>query len=477
MIPATVASKCCSSVVRGMGAASRLGGATRGMKIVSATPVNNGKQVDIEFENKSAYRFHTAWIRDASPSQVGQDFYRKSAKTLFEVDKYTAETCQPSENGEKLVVHFKNGVAENADSDEYVSRWLHAFAPHVGQPLNAQSEVKEGLRGTGSVMDALHKNRKAWGKDLNMPIFDAKELMESEEKQAEFLECMTDPGVALIKGMDGPESLETSIVGLPLERLCSSIIGRMNQHPVRATRYGVMHAEARAAAAGADYDHANPLSMHTDHSVYNGTPGYLQLMYQARGTVTSKVCDGIAIAEYIKENHPEDYELLTTVHITHSSRNNIYAQDGAYRQDTASPGATFELVHTHPVITIGEDGLLEKIVQSETKRGVSALPYDKYERFMEAYKLWTNLVEDPRFICNFEWPEHSVVAMNNYRTLHGRAKVPAGMERTMIFGYVQKTIVENRYRLLRQRLVEKQSTMLNAKWLTRLPNQILSKLV
>eukprot|EP00442_Polarella_glacialis_P042685 CAMPEP_0115091846 /NCGR_PEP_ID=MMETSP0227-20121206/26370_1 /TAXON_ID=89957 /ORGANISM="Polarella glacialis, Strain CCMP 1383" /LENGTH=35 /DNA_ID= /DNA_START= /DNA_END= /DNA_ORIENTATION= len=35
MIPAIVASKCCSSVVRGMGAASRLGGATRGMKIVS----------------------------------------------------------------------------------------------------------------------------------------------------------------------------------------------------------------------------------------------------------------------------------------------------------------------------------------------------------------------------------------------------------------------------------------------------------
>lgn len=218
--------------------------------------------------------------------------------------------------------------------------------------------------------------------------------------------------------------------------------------------------------------------MHTDHSVYNGTPGYLQFLYQAQGSVTSKVCDGLAIAEYFKINHPEEYKLLTEVQITHSSRNNIYARSGAYRADVeGDEGATFELVHTHPVIQLDDKGQLEKVVQSETKRGVCALPYDTYQKFMDAYKLWTQTVEDERFIKNFDWPESACLVTNNWRVLHGRATVPPGMERTMCFGYCAKTIVENRYRFLKQNEKEKKDPLMNDRWLTRLPNQVLMSLV
>merc|ERR550514_2694115 len=104
----------------------------------------------------------------------------------------------------------------------------------------------------------------------------------------------------------------------------------MNQHPRLATRYGVMKKspEKPQAVSGADYDHSNPLSMHTDHTVYDGTPGYLQYLYQAQGSVSSKVCDGLAAAEYMREHHPEAFRLLTTVQVTHSSRNVLYAKDG-----------------------------------------------------------------------------------------------------------------------------------------------------
>merc|ERR1719325_74265 len=180
---------------------------------------------------------------------------------------------------------------------------------------------------------------------------------------------------------------------MPMEDLVTKIIGRLNQHPARATRYGVMHTRSGAEKNGADYDHANPLSMHTDHSVYNGTPGYLQFMYQAQGHVTSKVCDGLALHNYIRDNHPEEYKLLTTVHLTHSSRNAIYAKDGDYRQGEAAKkdAAAFELVHTHPVLTVDAEGHLEKVVQSETKRGVCALPFETYDKFMAAYRLWTEI--------------------------------------------------------------------------------------
>ena len=55
-----------------------------------------------------------------------------------------------------------------------------------------------------------------------------------------------------------------------------------------------------------------------------GTPGYLQFMYQARGSVTSKVCDGLAVAEHLRQHHPKDFEMLAKVNVTHSTRNSTW---------------------------------------------------------------------------------------------------------------------------------------------------------
>eukprot|EP00930_Biecheleria_cincta_P078810 TRINITY_DN663_c0_g1_i6.p1 TRINITY_DN663_c0_g1~~TRINITY_DN663_c0_g1_i6.p1 ORF type:complete len:491 (+),score=92.95 TRINITY_DN663_c0_g1_i6:209-1681(+) len=485
----TVSSK--YSVVRDIGASQRLAqgvssfrmmGATRTMKIASAHAVNDGRQVDIEFVDKTAYRFHTAWIKDAHPNLTGSDYYRKSAKTFFE-DQYMAERVEPFEDGSKLQVWFKNCSIDNDVTEEYFSDWLKAFAPFVGSPLNEASKnsakmAATGLPGTGSLLDDIYKNRKPWGSELQMPTFDGQEMLKDEDMQIDFLERMMDPGCAVIKNIGKPDGFGHTEAGIPMEEFLGKIIGRLNQHPARATRFGVVHTQSRGELAGADYDHKNPLSMHTDHSVYNGTPGYLQFMYQAQGSVHSRVCDGLAVAEYMKQHHPEDYHLLTTVHLTHSSRNCIYAKNGAYRRDAAGvEGASFELVHTHPVLTLDKDGHLEKVVQSETKRGISALPFDIYDRYMEAYRRWTNLLEEERFKCEFDWPEHSVIVMNNWRVLHGRATVPPNTQRVMVFGYIMKSIYENRHRLLKQRQAERRNPDINDRWLTRLPNQVLTHLV
>jgi len=228
-----------------------------------------------------------------------------------------------------------------------------------------------------------------------------------------------------------------------------------------------------------DYDMQKPLSMHTDHTVYHGTPGFLQFMYQAQGSCQSKVRDGVALAEYVRNHHPEEFKLLTTVPITHSSRNNLYTPDGAPRDvgDPKVEGSPSELVHTHPVIQLNAQGRVEKVAQCETKRGVCALSFDKYESFMTAYKLWISLCEDQRFMKHFDWPEHTMVVMNNWQILHGRASVAPGMPRTMVGGYITKVNFENRYRLLKQIQTERFNPLLNETWLTRLPNQILAKMI
>ncbi|CAE7542216.1 unnamed protein product, partial [Symbiodinium necroappetens] len=113
------------------------------------------------------------------------------AQTLFESDQYTVDTASPTSDGSKLQVHFKNGVVENAVTEEYVSTWLHAFAPYVGQPLNERAKPPvshAGLPGTGSLLEDLYRNRKPWDSTLDMPRFDGQQMLKDESMQIEFLE-------------------------------------------------------------------------------------------------------------------------------------------------------------------------------------------------------------------------------------------------------------------------------------------------
>jgi alpha-ketoglutarate-dependent taurine dioxygenase len=446
-------------------------------QIIESVPVNEGRQLEITFADQSRYRLHTAWMKDASPANTGNDYYRKSAADVWALSGFKLSGSAPCKGGDAISLQYTTADGSIVD-DEVNSKFLHAFAPYVGKTLHTDAAPKVA-RGTGNLWTELAAKRKGWKNDADVPQFDAKSLEDDIDLQAAFIEAMLTTGVAQINGLGQPENLDREDAGKPLEDLVFRMIGRFNQHPIRRTRYGVIRKTAEGAKQGADYDMQNPLSMHTDHSVYHGTPGFLQFLYQAEGNCRSKVVDGVALAEYFKENYPEQYKLLTTVHITHSSRNNLYTTEGAPRNihDSSQQGFPFELVHTHPVIELDADGRVEKVVQSETKRGVSALTYDEYEPFMEAYEHWVQMCEDDRFIRHFDWPEGTVLVTNNWQVLHGRASVPPEMQRTMCFAYCSKVNVENRYRYLKQSQAEQANSDIDSLWMTRVPNQVLASMV
>lgn len=444
--------------------------------IMGCTPINDGNQLKVRFADNNTYTLHSKWMKDSSPTNVGADFYRKSAQDVFMLDNFKISSAELQEDGTKLAVTFDTLEGSPGTVLTYDADWLHSFAPFVGKHEGGLPAPT--IEDTSSCFEPLIEARKGWtNESIEVPTFDARELMSSYELQREFLEKMVCPGVATITNLGAPPGLTDELCGVPLEELSRKIIGKMNQHPVRATRYFVMRKTQESAQQGGDYNMSNPLSMHTDHTVYHGTPGFLQMMYQAEGAVFSKVCDGFALAEYVRENHPAEFELLTTVKITHSSRNVLYTKEGGPRRfmdGTAAEGDPFELVHSHPVIQLDSKGRLEKVVQSETKRGICAVPFDKYDDFMAAYELWCRLCEDPKFVHHFPWPEHSAIITNNHRTLHGRATIPPGVKRTMCGGYFAKTIVENRYRLMKQKSIEAKK---GTQWVTRVPNQVLTRMV
>ena len=167
--------------------------------------------------------------------------------------------------------------------------------------------------------------------------------------------------------------------------------------------------------------------------------------------------------------------MLSSVPLTHSLRTIHYDPDGDYCHLGSRHDGVFEDCHTHPIIELDKHGAVQRVAHSEIKRGVCALPYDLFQPVMNAYTKWMRLVEDPRFVIPLEWPEHSIILVNNHRVLHGRASRPAdGTERVMVWAYALKHITELRYRLLKQREIER--TGVSDDWTTRLPNQIVGEL-
>merc|ERR1712190_606544 len=131
---------------------------------------------------------------------------------------------------------------------------------------------------------------------------------------------------------------------------------------------------------------------------------------------------------------------MGSVCVTHAVRTNHHTFDGDYAN---SPGryhdGTFEQAHTHPIIVLDDSGSVIQVIHNELKRGVSAIPYDIYEKFNSAYSIWKDLCEDPRYTCEVWWPEHSCVVLNNHFVLHGRATPSAGSDAERIMVWVARS--------------------------------------
>merc|ERR1719326_1280296 len=322
------------------------------------------------------------------------------------------------------------------------------------------------------MLDALP--RRAWRAGHEVATFDAEELFGCDGAAIAFLETMATEGAAVVHGLGGPAGLEQDAVGEPVRRLAARLVGKLYSHPRRRTDWGVMREQMATAAAKdhlSDYNLANPLSMHTDHAFIDGVPGFLQLMYQAQGSVVTRICDGLAAAEELRASDPAAFALLSTVPLTHSLRTVHYDADGNYCHLGSEHDGVFEDCHTHPVIELDARGAVRRVAHSEVKRGVCALPFDAFHPVMDAYTTWLRLIEDERFVVPLEWPEHSCIVLNNHRVLHGRATKPLdGTERVMVWAYALKHVTELRYRLLKQRQLERSGV--SDAWTTRLPNQI-----
>jgi len=154
------------------------------------------------------------------------------------------------------------------------------------------------------------------------------------------------------------------------------------------------------------------LASHTDNPYRKPVPG-IQFLHCLQNDVPgglSTLVDGIAIAEELARENPEQAQILEEVMVR-------FRYDG--------PGAIME---SHgPLIQRDHRGIIRQIRLSSRLDWVPVLDSEKLALFFAARKRLYELSNGPRFKISFPFRPGTLLMMDNYRLLHGRTAYDAGL--------------------------------------------------
>ena len=201
---------------------------------------------------------------------------------------------------------------------------------------------------------------------------------------------------------------------------------------------------ARSSIFGATWDLASDLSEHddtaysqsflaphTDGTYCHEAPG-LQMFCCLERTGTggeSVVVDGFAIAETLRKDFPDDFEVLTTVSVPAH-----YIEPGV------------ELRASRPAIRLDDAGQVVQISMNNYDRSPMFLPADEMAAFYRSYGQLHEVANDRSRWAAIRLEPGDVLINDNWRVLHGREAYTGA--RRFIGCYLNHEDFVSRYRTL-----------------------------
>jgi trimethyllysine dioxygenase len=142
--------------------------------------------------------------------------------------------------------------------------------------------------------------------------------------------------------------------------------------------------------------------------------------------------DGFRMAEIIREQHPEDWEVLTTIGIP-----------GQYIDHERG----IHLMARRPLLRLDDLGRLVQVSYNNHDRAPFALPAGRREAFYRALGTFARLCLDESLRYYRRLLPGTVVLVDNWRVLHARTAYTG--YRRLAGVYLNKEDVESRLRVLR----------------------------
>lgn len=347
----------------------------------------------VSWADSSKSRYPAVWLRDNIP----EGRHSGNGQRLFDISSQPEDIAlgdaMPEKDGAELRVRFEPEGLESV----FTAAWLQAHCLE-----------EKAARDTRRLWDARHSPFRS----------DYEEITRAPAALLAWLKALRDDGVALLRNVPTQPGSIFDVVRL---------FGY-----VRETNYGrLFDVVSEAEPVNLAYSNLG-LGLHTDNPYRDPAPG-LQLLHclvaESDGG-ESVVVDGFAVAERLRSDAPEDFELL----IRHPVPFAFTSKDTDLRTRKA-------------LIELDCEGRLAGIRYNNRSAAALDLPPDLLPEFYRAYRRFGRMLHDPDFAVSFRLTPGDLFVVDNRRVLHGR-KGFSGGRRHLQGCYADKDALESKIRVL-----------------------------
>ena len=168
---------------------------------------------------------------------------------------------------------------------------------------------------------------------------------------------------------------------------------------------------------------------HTDGTYVHDAPGLQTLHCIKKDSIggENQLIDGLAIAEKIRREHPDAFNILSNVNIP-----GRYIKPDAY------------LEAHRPLFRVNDEGGVIQVSFNNHDRAPFRLENDLMVKFYNAYKIFHNLANDPSRQFELMLDPGKVLTFDNWRLLHARSSLTG--YRQLCGGYHNREDFESKLR-------------------------------
>ncbi|PBB20275.1 TauD/TfdA family dioxygenase [Mesorhizobium sp. WSM4313] len=336
---------------------------------------NEGLRIAVEFDDGSAGRLSMRWLRLACECEICGD--TASGK------RWLTPADVPADIRAASIEISTDGTTDVVWRDGHVSRFAVGFlAAHAGR---------------GGDFGAPRFQPELWNSDLGARLgrfaFDA--VVEDDAALFHSLRALRDHGIAMLTGV--PAEPEATL----------RVAGRYGL--VRETSYGkvfdlISRPDARVAG-----ETARAQIPHTDEPFRYSPPGFIffhAIRTGAGSGGTSLMVDGFQVAERMRTNSPELFDLLARHGVT-------------FHREHA--GDVFFSAEAH-VISLDASGAVTGIRFNDRCLAPQTGAVDEIDGLIEALAELTRLICNPANQFRHQLQPGEVLVFDNQRVLHGRTE-------------------------------------------------------